>query len=186
MTLSTAGAFPADPATDAWLTRGVLARRFEAWLLDGFFLLVLSAAAWVFCLAFGMLTLGLGWPLFHLLPALPFVYSVGFLLSPLSATPGQWLRGLAVRRDDDFGPPELWQAVVCTIGYYVTLATSGLLLLIALFTERRRTLHDMAAGVVVVRRKALAEVPQADVPQAEVPLTSFGVASNMSSRSWPQ
>jgi hypothetical protein len=36
----------------------------------------------------------------------------------------------------------------------------------------------MAAGVVVVRRAALADL--------DAPLTSFGVASNMSSRSWPQ
>jgi uncharacterized RDD family membrane protein YckC len=177
MTYSTQG-YPGDMTTDGWLTRGALARRFEAWLLDAVLMLVLTAMAWVSCLTFGILTLGLAWPLFHLLPAVPFVYSVGFLISPLSATPGQWLRGLAVRRDTDLGPPELWQAVVCTIGYYVTVATSGLLLLIALFTERRRTLHDMAAGVVVVRRAALADL--------DAPLTSFGVASNMSSRSWPQ
>jgi uncharacterized RDD family membrane protein YckC len=33
------------------------------------------------------------------------------------------------------------------------MATSGLLLLIALFTVRHRTLHDLASDLVVVRRR---------------------------------
>ena len=37
----------------------------------------------------------------------------------------------------------------------LTLATTGLLLLVALFTVRRRTLHDLASGLVVVRARAL-------------------------------
>jgi uncharacterized RDD family membrane protein YckC len=39
--------------------------------------------------------------------------------------------------------------------FYLTLATTGLLLLIALFTVRHRTLHDLASGLVVVRTRAL-------------------------------
>ena len=35
--------------------------------------------------------------------------------------------------------------------FYLTLATSGLLLLVALFTVRHRTLHDLVSGLVVVR-----------------------------------
>jgi uncharacterized RDD family membrane protein YckC len=36
--------------------------------------------------------------------------------------------------------------------FYLTLATSGLLLLVSLFTRRKRTLHDLVSGLVVVRR----------------------------------
>ena len=43
------------------------------------------------------------------------------------------------------------QAFVFTLVFYLTLAATGLLLLIALFTVRRRTLHDLASGLVVVR-----------------------------------
>ena len=45
--------------------------------------------------------------------------------------------------------------------FYVTLATTGLLLLVALFTVRQRTLHDLASGLVVVRvaRGALTRGP---------------------------
>jgi uncharacterized RDD family membrane protein YckC len=35
------------------------------------------------------------------------------------------------------------------------MATSGLLLLVALFTIRHRTLHDLVSGLVVVRVRAL-------------------------------
>ena len=38
---------------------------------------------------------------------------------------------------------------------YLTLATSGLLLVVALFTIRHRTLHDLVSGLVVVRVQAL-------------------------------
>ena len=46
-----------------------------------------------------------------------------------------------------------------TLLFYATLATSGLLLLIALFTARRRTLHDLISGLVVVRTRALTGSP---------------------------
>ena len=65
------------------------------------------------------------------------------------------MMGLTVRRDDDLGPPTLPQAVVSIVLYYVTLGTSGFLLLIALFTRRHRTLHDWLSGLVVVRKRAL-------------------------------
>ena len=168
-------------APDAALTRGVIARRVEALLIDLLLMAVLGAALWVFCLIFGILTLGLGWPLFHLLPALPFVYTAGFVMSPLSATPGQALRGLAVRRADDLGPPEVWQAILYTAGYYVTVATSGLLFLIALVTERRRALHDLAAGVVVVRRGA-----SAAGTWTQPPLTGLGGGWNIPTGTWPR
>ena len=63
--------------------------------------------------------------------------------------------GLLVRRNDDFGRPAALQAVVSTIVFYLTLATSGLLLLVVLVTDRRRTLHDLVSGLVVVRIEAI-------------------------------
>jgi len=63
--------------------------------------------------------------------------------------------GLTVRRNDDLGPPTGVQALVSTLLYYLTLATWGLLLLVALFTLRKRTLHDLVSGLVVVRVRAM-------------------------------
>jgi uncharacterized RDD family membrane protein YckC len=45
--------------------------------------------------------------------------------------------------------------LVSVLLFYLTLATSGLLLLVALFTLRHRTLHDILSGLVVVRVRAL-------------------------------
>ena len=106
-------------------------------------------------LLFGLLTLGLGLPLLGVLPFVPFCYHLLFVAGPSSATPGQQALGLVVRRNDDLGRPTLAQAFVFTLVFYVTLATTGLLLLIALFTVRRRTLHDLASGLVVVRAHRL-------------------------------
>jgi uncharacterized RDD family membrane protein YckC len=142
---------------DDLLTRGVLMRRVLAWLVDVFLLAVIVSACWTMGMVFGLLTLGLGMPVLSLLPLVPLAYHCLFLVSPLSATPGQALFGLRVRRDDDMGRPNLAQAVVSTLIFYLTLATSGLLLLVALFTVRRRTLHDMLSGLVVVRDRALTE-----------------------------
>jgi uncharacterized RDD family membrane protein YckC len=92
--------------------------------------------------------------LLALLPLVPFCYHF-FFLAGTGATPGQALLGLRVVRDDDLGPPGPLQALVSTLIYYLTLATSGLLLLVALVTTRHRTLHDMISGLVVARARAL-------------------------------
>src|ERR1019366_7758193 len=99
-------------------------------------------ALWWAMLVFGILTLGLGFGAMALLPLVPFCYHLLSLLGARSATPGQQMLGLTVRRDDNLGPPTGLQALVSTLLYYVTLATSGLLLVVALFTVRKRTLHD--------------------------------------------
>jgi hypothetical protein len=82
-------------------------------------------------------TFGLGWQLFGLVPLVPFAYHCLFLT--------------------DLGPPSLAQAVVSTLVFYLTLATSGLLLLVSLFTRHKRTLHDLFSGLVVVRRHSWRE-----------------------------
>ena len=142
-------------AMDEWLTGGVLPRRVLAFLLDLLLIGVLVAALWAGFLLFGLLTLGLGFPLLGLLPAVPPLYHFLSLASPLSATPGQAMLGLVVRRNDDLGRPDVLEALISVIGFYVTLALGAILLVVALVTTRRRTLHDMAAGLVVVRTDGL-------------------------------
>jgi uncharacterized RDD family membrane protein YckC len=100
-------------------------------------------------------TLGLGLPLLGALPFVPAAYHLLSLLSQAQATPGQQLCGLVVVRDADMGRPALWQAAAAVAGYYLTLATGGLLLAVAPFVRRKRTLHDLASGLTVVRAEAL-------------------------------
>jgi uncharacterized RDD family membrane protein YckC len=143
------------PIDDYWLTEGVLARRVFAWLVDLLLIGLLLGALLLLLLLFGVLTLGLGLPLLGALPVVPFCYHWLFVAGPASATPGQQALGLVVRRDDDLGRPTPVQAFVYTLVFYLTLAATGLLLLVALFTVRHRTLHDLASGLVVVRARAL-------------------------------
>ena len=147
--------YRATPIDDYWLTEGVLARRVFAWLLDVPLIGLIVVALWFVLLLFGVLTLGLALPLLGALPFVPFCYHLLFVAAPASATPGQQALGLAVRRNDDLGRPTPVQAFIYTLLFYLTLATTGLLLLFALFTIRHRTLHDLASGLVVVRARAL-------------------------------
>jgi uncharacterized RDD family membrane protein YckC len=144
------GAF--QTVRDNEFIEGVLTRRCLAWLIDAFLITLIVTILWCFPFVFGLLTLGLGFSAMAVLPIVPFLYHFLSLLRPSSATPGQSVLGLTVRRDSDLGPPTGLQALIFTVVFYLTLATSGLLLLIALFTVRHRTLHDMASDLVVVRR----------------------------------
>jgi uncharacterized RDD family membrane protein YckC len=137
---------------DEAFIEGVLPRRCLALLVDLFFIGLILTVLWVFLLLFGLLTLGLGFGAMAVLPIVPFLYHFLSLLRRASATPGQAWLGLTVRRDADLGPPTGLQALVFTVVFYLTMATSGLLLLVALFTVRHRTLHDLASDLVVVRR----------------------------------
>ncbi len=147
--------YPSAMPPDDLLTQGVLTRRCLAWFVDLAIIGCLLAALWVVLLAFGMLTLGLGLPLLGVLPALPFCYHFFSLASPMAATPGQALLGLRVLSNNSLTRPEPLQALLSTLAYYVTLSTGGLLLLVAFVTNRKRTLHDLVGGLVVVRTLAL-------------------------------
>ena len=140
---------------DARLTEGVMFRRVCAWLLDLLLVGGIVAVLWVVLVGFGLLTLGFGLPLLGLLPVVPVAYHVLFVAGPRSATPGQVVMDLSVRRDADLGRPSLLQAVLFVAGLWVTLAAGVVWLAAALVTTRHRALHDLVSGVVVVRGRAL-------------------------------
>jgi uncharacterized RDD family membrane protein YckC len=139
---------------DDFLTRGVMSRRVVAWLVDLVLIGMLCMTAWTVGVFFGLITLGLGWSALGLIPALPLLYHWLFLTA-MAATPGQALFGLTVRDNDDLSPPSALQALVFTILFYLTFALGWFWMGIALFTIRHRTVHDMVAGLVVVRTRAL-------------------------------
>ncbi|WP_428491142.1 RDD family protein [Rhodopila sp.] len=143
------------PLDDHFLTSGVLGRRCLAWLFDIFLIAVLVWVLWWILMMFGVLTLGLGFGAVTILPVVPFCYHFLSLLGSSTATPGQQMTGLTVRRDYDLGPPMPMQALISVLAFYLTLATSGVLLVVALVTRRHRTLHDLVSGLVVVRVAAM-------------------------------
>ncbi len=141
--------------TDERLTDGVLWRRVGAWCIDAVFIAVIVSALWVVLMLFGVVTLGLGLPLLAVLPLVPIAYHVGFIAGGMTATPGQGIMGLSVRQADTLAPPDFVQAVVFTVGLWLTLATSGLWLLATLFLPQKRAIHDLVSGLVIVRSQAL-------------------------------
>lgn len=141
------------------MTQGVMSRRVFAWFVDVFLIGLLWAMLCGVLLALGIVTLGLSLPLLSTLPLVPFLYHFLSLASPMAATPGQRLFDLTVRDAVSMARPRAAQALISTLGFYLTLATSGLWLLVALFTERHRTLHDLASGLVVLRAARLTVGP---------------------------
>jgi uncharacterized RDD family membrane protein YckC len=140
---------------DGTLTHGVMSRRVVAWFIDVVLICVIVLGLWLALMLFGFLTLGLGFGALGILPFVPFCYHFVSLISPLCATPGQHWLGLVVLQNGSFARPTALQAVISTLVFYLTLATSGLLLLIALITIRHRTLHDLISGLVVLRIDAV-------------------------------
>lgn len=140
-----------DPLDAPDLYDGVLWRRPLAHLVDAFIIgLVLLAGALLLsvitALSFGVLA-----PIQVMLMALlPSIYAA-VTIDWWAATPGMRLTGLTVR-DWNGRPARLAQGFLMAILYYASVAlTSWLILLVALFNDRRRTLHDFLAGTVVVR-----------------------------------
>lgn len=152
---------PAPVWADAWAHpeyyQGVTIRRVLAYLVDVVIVALLAVAVWV---ATGMLTLlsfGLLFPLQALAVALvPLAYHSLLIAAPGSATLGMRLFNLQVLSiapdfDAGGGRPSLFQAIIQVVAFYGSVAATGtLILIVALFNARRRTLHDWLAGTVVV------------------------------------
>lgn len=139
----------APQRSDAMLTRGVLARRFCAFIIDCF---IIGVVGWAFAfgiLLFGILTLGFGWLMFHILPVVPFVYYTVLVAS--GGTIGQRLFGLSVRQDIDLSAPTLAQALVWTLLLWLSFLLAGLPFAMALVGPRHRAGHDLLSGLVMIR-----------------------------------
>ncbi|MGD1878289.1 MAG: RDD family protein [Kiloniellaceae bacterium] len=145
---------PPRPSTAPELYGGVVPRRCLAYLLD-----ILVIALLGLCLGFvlsvaGILSFGLLSPLAVIIMALwPLAYHCGFIASR-GATPGMRLFGLELR-DWSGRPVEPAQAVLFVLLFYVSVSlTAWLVLLVVLFNDRGRALHDILANTIVVRRQS--------------------------------
>ncbi len=146
---------PPDPLAEPDLFDGVLSRRVTAYVLD----LVLILGLWVaLSMAFGVagiLTFGALTPLgLVVLAVLPVAYHT-FFIGRDGATPGMRVFDLEVRSWTG-RPPDTSQAFLTTVLFYASISlTAWLVLLVPLFTDRNRTLHDILAGTIVLRRTHL-------------------------------
>ena len=147
-----------DPATQPELFEGVLARRVIAFIVDCFIIGVPVVLAAIFIFAFGVVTLGLGWQLYLLLPPATVIWALVYfgltLGSDASATIG--MRVVDIQMRTWYGAPAYFVlGAVHAIVFWVTLSVlTPFVLLVAFFNERRRLLHDILLGTVIINNPA--------------------------------
>ena len=114
----------------------------------------------MFIFAFGIVTLGLGFALYWLLPGASVVWAIVYFGVTLgggrSATIGMRVMDLEMRTW--YGAPAYFVlGAVHAIAFWFTVSFfTPFVLLVAFFNERRRLLHDIMLGTVVINNPARA------------------------------
>ena len=128
---------------------GVRTRRILAVCFDLVLVSILVAVLWIASI---VLTLGLA--LFFLPPLFPivaFFYNGLTVSGPKMATPGMRAMDLEMRMHDDGARVPFVNAAVQAVLFYVTWFFPPIFL-VSLVDAEKRCLHDIIAGVVIVRR----------------------------------
>src|SRR5262245_2625493 len=150
-----------DPAANPELFEGVLARRCIAFVIDVIIIAIPVLLAALFIVIFGVVTLGLGWLLFWLFWPATVIWAIVYygltFGSAASATIGMRVMELEMRTW--YGAPAYFVlGAVHAIVFWLTVSyLTPLILLVAFFNERRRCLHDMLVGTIVINSRARAE-----------------------------
>jgi len=149
-----------DPTTNPELFEGVLARRVVAFVIDLIVIALPLIAAAMFIFVFGLITFGFGWALFWLLSPASVIWALFYygmtLGSPASATLG--MRTMELEMRTWYGAPSYFVlGAVHAIVYWVSVSVlSPFILLVGFFNARRRLLHDMVVGAVIINNAARA------------------------------
>jgi uncharacterized RDD family membrane protein YckC len=150
-----------DPAANPELFEGVLARRCIAFLIDVTIITVPVIFAAIFILIIGLITLGLGWALFWLLSPAAVIWAIAYygmtFGSAASATIG--MRVMDIEMRTWYGAPCYFVlGAVHAVVYWITVSfLTPLVLLVPFFNHRRRLLHDILVGTVVINNPARAQ-----------------------------
>src|SRR5205807_9153713 len=133
-----------------------------AFIIDVIIISIPVLFATIFVFIFGPVTFGLGWALFWLLSPGAVVWAILYygmtFGSAASATLG--MRVMDIEMRTWYGAPAYFVlGAVHAIVYWITISfLTPLILLVALFNQRRRLLHDMLVGTIVINSRAPAEV----------------------------
>lgn len=156
-----------DPWEQPELFRGVLTRRFFAFLIDLLVLSVPVVLVSLFIAVFGLVTLGLGWVLFAVIGPASVIWAIVYygmtLGGPRSATVGMRVMDLEMRTW--YGEPSYFLlGATHAVVYWISVSMlTPLVLLVGLFSGRRRLLHDIILGTVVINtsvRTAISPQPR--------------------------
>jgi uncharacterized RDD family membrane protein YckC len=157
-----------DPATNPELFDGVPARRMIAFLIDLVILAIPMILLSVFIFAVGIVTLGFGFILYGLMPVISVLWALAYygmcFGSERSATIGMRVMDLEMRTW--YGAPAYFVlGAVHAIAFWITVsALTPLILLVCFFNDRRRLLHDMLVGTVVINNPVRASVLRSGYP----------------------
>ena len=143
---------PPEPFAAPGYYKGVLARRVFAYCIDVILIALLLVPVWVFCAMLTVVSFGLLSPVWLIFGLVPVAYHSLLIGGPRSATLGMRLFEIEVRSWTGERPSILQAFIQTVIFYLTTAATCWLILLIAPFERRRRMLHDILAGTLVIRR----------------------------------
>jgi uncharacterized RDD family membrane protein YckC len=161
-----------DPDLNPELFEGVLARRIVAFFIDFVAIAAPILLAAMFIFAFGIVTLGLGWALYWLMPAASVIWALVYfgvtLGGPRSATLGMRVMDLEMRTW--YGAPAYFVlGAVHAIAFWFTVSFfTPFVLLVAFFNQRRRLLHDIVLGTVVINNAPRAAMLRASMAPGTV------------------
>ena len=153
-----------DPNLQPELFRSVLTRRVFAFLIDLVVLSVPVILGYIFIFVFGIVTPGLGWMLFWLAWPATIVWAIVYygasLGGPHSATMG--MRAMDLELRTWYGAPGYFVLGAChAVLYWVSVSfLTPLVLLVGLFNGRRRQLHDIVLGTVIINSSVRSPVGQ--------------------------
>lgn len=146
-----------DPIANPELFEGVLARRMVAFLIDFVILAVPVVFVAMFIFVIGVITFGLGFFLYALLWPAMIIWALAYygitFGSPASATIGMQMMDIEMRTW--YGAPAYFVlGAVHAIVFWITVsALTPFILLVCLFNDRRRCLHDILVGTVVINNE---------------------------------
>jgi len=152
-----------DPVAQPELFENVLARRVIAFFIDVLVIAVPLALLAVFILMFGLVTLGLGWFLFLLFTPITVIWALFYygltLGSPACASIGMRMVGIEMRTWYG-GEMYFLLGAVHAVGFWLTVSLlTPFVLLVGLFNDRKRLLHDMLLGTIVINSAARTDAP---------------------------
>ena len=131
---------------------GVRSRRVFAFLIDYLIVALLLIPFGILVALLGLLTLGLGWALFGILaPVVALIYVWSTLGGPNQATTGMRMMGIRLERLDGQSVDGMLAIVHSVLFWAGNAVLTPLILLVTLFNARKRTLHDLLLGTVVIR-----------------------------------
>lgn len=138
---------------DDWrLYAGVRTRRVMAFFIDYVIVALLTIPFAVVIFLLGIITLGLGWMLFTILvPLLALSYVALTMGGDRQATVGMQMMDIRLERLDSKRVDPLLAVVHSVLFWAGNVLLSPLILLATLVLDRKRTIHDLLLGTVIVR-----------------------------------